>query len=166
MAPDLDTDARIDARYHVQVELIHRYTNENLDTLDYQKQIIPGLVVNIFRGDNKLGVGDEIRFSVNICLKNAMLQIGDCATYLIKEDLDEASYLELFLDEVPPKYSICRYTVPWSQYFITDAPTANPVIDVPDKRAYPPRIQFPSDKKPPMSPQRQSSRKEPTIDAR
>ena len=123
MPPAAYTDRRLRATYHVQVKL-------NRDPIQREPGIVPvqGEVVTKFRGDDKLSVGDEVRFSVALYRNRDEIFPGAWGWTHIDE-FNEAGFLEVFLDGAPPMCEVADYSV-----LLIDAPSTSPRAHVPTEK--------------------------------
>lgn len=93
-------EARLQARYHVQVEL------NRTPAIGQTPAYVPisGWVRRSFCRDGMLKLGDIVRFQVAVCRPGDPLPCGG-ELWMDVQDLAPARYLEVFLDGVPPE---CR----------------------------------------------------------
>jgi hypothetical protein len=113
-------EARLRARYHVQVEVAHA-------TIAQTPARVPvtGRVRRIFRTDGRLGLGDEVHFSVAVCRPgDCIAPGGDRWMYLWL--FERTTYVEAFLDGTPPECQVAR-----SQCFPIPALSDTPSVTVP-----------------------------------
>jgi hypothetical protein len=117
------TQKRFEARYHVQVK-------HDRDVIHETTGIVPvrGRVVTVFRGDNKLRVGDEVRFSAAIYHDPDEVPPGGWSWTHIAS-FNNAEYFELFLNGKPPLCEVADYTI-----LIIGAPSKTPQAHVPTKQ--------------------------------
>jgi len=109
--PEVIAEAQYKARYHLQVEIAPscraidaEYGNNLVGNLR-----VRSIVRRLFRGDQKLSVGDTLTFIVPICDK---VLDGPCSIH--PEDFDEADFMEVFLDGEPPDCKMvedCFYVI-------------------------------------------------------
>jgi hypothetical protein len=67
-----------------------------------------GIVVRVFRGGENLKVGSEVQFSVDVISKEDEYFLGD-AKWQDKKVLENAKYMEVFLDGNPPQCKVARW---------------------------------------------------------
>jgi hypothetical protein len=103
-------EARLRARYHVQIELAHATVGETPAHVP-----VIGRVRRIFRGDDCLRLGDEVHFSVAVCRPGDDLAPGGHQWMYVRH-LERATYMEAFLDGTPPECQVAR-----SQCFVIPA---------------------------------------------
>jgi hypothetical protein len=119
------TRRRLDARYHVQVKLTHHTSAQATDIVPVQ-----GYVATIFRGDDKLKCGNEVRFSAAVYRNvEEIFPSGWLWTQL--DSFNKAEYLEVFLNGVPPDCELADYKI-----LIIDAPTESPIAQLPSEDEY------------------------------
>jgi hypothetical protein len=116
------TEARLRARYHVQVE--------------YERIKIPATpayvdlcarVRRIFRNDGSLNLDDVIKFQVPVYPESNKLLIPPGGDFWSDGDvLNCGRYMEAFLNGTPPVCSLAA-----SQRELIDALTDSPVMDIP-----------------------------------
>jgi hypothetical protein len=113
-------EARLRARYHVQVELGQAGVGKTPAHVP-----IVGRVARVFRGDGLLRPGEEVHFSVAVCRPgDSLCPGGDLWMHL--QDFETARYMEVFLDGTPPACKVAR-----SQCFAIPAPSDTPSVPVP-----------------------------------
>jgi hypothetical protein len=124
MPPAAYDQARLEARYHVQVELAATPPVEKTPA----HVPVVGRVRRIFRGDDALRLADEVRFAVAVCRPGDLIPCGgDFWMYL--PQFEGASLMEVFLNGTPPE---CR--VASSQISVIEALTDTPCMRVPTER--------------------------------
>ena len=113
-----DAEARLRARYHVQVEIEARSQAGFLD-----RPRVETTVRRIFRGDDQLAEGSAVNFLVNV------FEDGDTCfgrrPFVTQSEFDRARYLEVFLNETPPS---C--IVPHDQHSVIEALSEKPQMKV------------------------------------
>ena len=113
-------EARRQARYHVQVELAHAGVVKTPAHVP-----VTGHVRRIFRGDDRLGLGDEVHFKVAVCRPGDSLPPG-AGPWRHLRDFEAAKYMEVFLDGTPPE---CQVVL--GQCFVIAAPLDTPSMPAP-----------------------------------
>ena len=112
--------ARLAARFHVQVELTR--VPQGFQT----PAAIPveGRVLQIFRGDSSLSLGDELIFDVRVCRESDTLPFGP--SFMLYDRFISTRYMEVFLNGIPP-----RCNVPLNNCTILSTPTGTPQLPAP-----------------------------------
>jgi len=108
--------ARHEARFHVQVEVLSAVPVERTPG----PMPIGAHVVQVFRSDGTLAVGDPVRFKEQVTRAGDELPCGGMI-WKAHDDVLSARYLEVFLDGDPPNCAI-----PLCQSEVLAAPTARP----------------------------------------
>jgi hypothetical protein len=123
MAPPAYTESRLRAKYHVQVGIESR-------DMDRTPALVPVCcrVRRVFRGDDRLHVGDPVRFSIAVCRDGEDIPEGG-DLWMSYEDFQNAEYLEAFLDGIPPDCEAAR-----SQRFVIARLSNDPQIAVPTEK--------------------------------
>lgn len=104
IAPWGYSEARLTARYHVQVEFggVHG----GITTPAHVP--VRGVVRRIFRGDGHLHLGDGIQFTVAVCrLRDNVISNGE--NWLPLSSIVGASFMEVFLNGDPPNCEVACY---------------------------------------------------------
>jgi hypothetical protein len=108
---------RIMARYHVQVELIEKAIVSRTPV----HASIFGKVMRVFRGDDRLCVGSDVRFSIAVAKIEDDRPFGG-EPWMLFTKFQIAKYMEAFLEGTPPVCEVClgQVAVIWK---LTDSPS-------------------------------------------
>ena len=112
--------ARLTARFHVQVEL----TRVPQDFQTPAAILVEGRVVQIFRGDSSLSVGDKLIFDIHVFRKGDKLPCGP--SFMLYDKFIATRYVEVFLNGIPP-----RCNVPLDNCIMLSRPTPTPQLPEP-----------------------------------
>jgi len=119
------TEAKLRARYHVQVEVEER---EEVDSTPAHPAV-SGRVRHVFRGDD-LRFGDVVRFSVAVVRKSEVDKIpAGGLLWMTYSAFQNTTYFEVFLDGEPPECHVVR-----SQVFSIECLSERPQIPAPTKK--------------------------------
>ena len=113
---------RITARYHVQVELVEKAPISQTPV----HAVVRAKVLRVFRGDDQLPVGSEVRFSVAVARTDDDREYG--RPWMLPSIFESAKYMEVFLDGSPPECEICS-----SQAAVILKPIDSPSMRVPSE---------------------------------
>ena len=113
-------ERRLRARYHVQVELAYTPVT---DTPTYAP--VAGCVRRVFRGDERLGLGDEVHFSVAVRRPEDSIRPGG-DLWMDLRAFEAAKYMEVFLNGTPPDCELADY-----RSFVIAGPSDAPCVPVP-----------------------------------
>lgn len=120
--PRLIEEGKKQARFHLQVEVIH-------DTWASERDFYPGTILNfrvrgivkrIFKGDAALDIGDEVIFRLSVS-KDLFLGTVSIRPW----EMDKARFIEVFLDGEPPDCAVVM-----EGYSLIDELTDTPTEDV------------------------------------
>jgi hypothetical protein len=111
--------ARREAQFHVQVELESIPSN----ILTPSEVSLLGRVIRIFRSDGRLGLRDEVAFTIRVCKTGDEIRPG--SSYLLYDELIGATHIEVYLNGNPPHCEI-----PIDEFMILEAPSAEPRMAV------------------------------------
>jgi hypothetical protein len=115
-----------DARYHVQVRVIGvPYVRPVLER-GYGPASVKGEIVNVFRGDEDLKIGDKVKFSANCHTDEKNRPLGGYCGYRLDE-FEKVEFFEVFLNGAPPH---CQLAHEGSTYII-EATSITPKCDIP-----------------------------------
>jgi len=92
--------ARKKARFHVQAKI------EKIPT-DIQtpaQVLVEGTVVQVFRSDGSLGLGDRVGFLVWVCREGDHVPLGPVCGFL--DRLASATHIEAYLNGAPPRCEV------------------------------------------------------------
>ena len=109
--------ARLSARFHVQLEL----TRVPQEFQTPAAIPVEGRVLQIFRSDSSLSLGDKLIFEVHICRRGDEIPLGP--SFMQYENFLSMRYMEAFLNGVPP-----RCNVPLDNCTMLSAPTRTPQL--------------------------------------
>jgi len=119
-APPAYTEARLRARFHVQVE----YEAPRIVTTPTYVTVC-GRVKSVFRGDNVLYAGDVIQFQVAVYSDGDLLPPSG-TLWMNRRGIVKGRFLEAFLNGNPP-----TCTVAASQSKLISELSSSPQMDVP-----------------------------------
>ena len=88
---------QLGAKYHLQLR------NSTPAITQTGTAVVSGVVEKVFRGDGEIKPGDSIAISIYVYREKAPWGDG-CSLHV--DDLNHASYLEVFLDGEPAVYSL------------------------------------------------------------
>lgn len=95
-------EARLRARYHLQVEVGRLSVAKTPAEISVQSE-----VRRIFRGDEDLLCGDEVHFTVWVFSEGDELPCGG-VLWMRREEVEAAKFFEVFLDGNPPDCTVAR----------------------------------------------------------
>jgi hypothetical protein len=126
MPPPAYTQARLTARFHVQVEYEppRQLAPTGGESCGYVA--VCASVRRVFRGEPLLRSGDLVNFSVPIYWDKRRILLGE--SWMSHVDFERGRFIELFLDGIPPECTICA-----SQYKMIAAPSELPEMQIPTK---------------------------------
>jgi len=92
--------ARKNARFHVQVKIGKIPT----DIQTPAQVLVEGVVVQVFRSDGSLGLGDRVGFLVWVCREGDHVPLGPVCGFL--DRLASATHIEVYLNGAPPRCEV------------------------------------------------------------